>query len=493
MSFRVFLIALCVTLPGMAHADISAQPCRRVVIMTDIDNEPDDAESMVRFLTYANEFEVEGLIATTSIHLKKHPVPSRIREIIGAYAQVRKNLLLHEPGFPTAQSLLSVVSEGPDIYGMAAVGDGQTSPGAEAIIEAGDRPDPRPLWILIWGGPNTLAQALDIVRSTRSPVEVDKFVKKLRVYAISDQDDSGPWIRQNFPDLFYIVSPGMVDGGAYHMATWSGISGDHFHGRFTGADFSLVGKDWLQSNVMSKGPLGAAYPPPKYLMEGDTPSVLYLIDNGLGDPEHPNWGSWGGRYEFYQPPMKRWFLRPETRPIWTDAEDEVKGVDGGWHTNNKATVWRWRQAFQNDFAARMDWTTKTYAESNHPPVAVISGADHIIAAPGDRINLNADGSHDPDGNTLSYRWFVYGEAGAFTTSGATSGEVAKIENADQAHAVLEIPSKRIFHLGDIHVILSVTDNGAPALTRYKRLIITVQAAGETSFNPPQEVSEGRKR
>jgi hypothetical protein len=78
------------------------------------------------------------------------------------------------------------------------------------------------------------------VRRTRSAEAVARFVSKLRVYTISDQDDSGPWIRKSFPNLFYIASPGMHAGGAYHHATWTGISGDRFHGRFDGADFSIV-------------------------------------------------------------------------------------------------------------------------------------------------------------------------------------------------------------------------------------------------------------
>ena len=103
----------------------------------------------------------------------------------------------------------------------------------------------------------------------------------------------------------------------------------------------------------------------KFLMEGDSPTFMYLIDNGLGCAEHPDWGSWGGRYELYQPRTERWFIEPETRPIWTDAQDEVMGCDGSWHTSNKATIWRWREAYQNDFAARMDWTVKDYDEANH--------------------------------------------------------------------------------------------------------------------------------
>ena len=73
--------------------------------------------------------------------------------------------------------------------------------------------------------------SLHFVRETRSAAELKKFVSKLRVYTISDQDNSGPWIREQFPDLFYVASPGFHPGGAYHHATWSGISGDYFHAR----------------------------------------------------------------------------------------------------------------------------------------------------------------------------------------------------------------------------------------------------------------------
>lgn len=152
---------------------------------------------------------------------------------------------------------------------------------------------------------NVLAQALWKVRATRSEVELDKFVSRLRVYTISDQDDSAPWIRKTFPDLFYIASPGFHAGGAYHFATWSGISGDYFHGRFTGADYSIVDNPWLNEHIRCKGPLGAQYPQSKFLMEGDTPTFLYLINNGLGNPEHPNWGSWGGVTNFIHRLLKK--------------------------------------------------------------------------------------------------------------------------------------------------------------------------------------------
>jgi len=93
-------------------------------------------------------------------------------------------------------------------------------------------------------------------------------------------------------------------------------------------------------------------------MEGDTPSFLYLINNGLGSSEHPDWGSWDGRYEFYTPRTRKWFIEPETRPFWSDTEDEVLGVDGNWHQINMATDLALRSAYQNDFLCAHDWTIK---------------------------------------------------------------------------------------------------------------------------------------
>lgn len=443
----------------------------RVVILTDIENEPDDAQSMVRFLTYSNQWDVEALVATTSVHQKDKTAAYKIRQIVEAYGKVRDNLLKHEPGYPEAGYLLSVLREGRADYGMAAVGEGKDSPGSDAIIQVADREDSRPVWVLVWGGPNCLAQALWKVRATRSPVDVDKFVSKLRVYTISDQDDTGPWIRKTFQNLFYIASPGFHDGGAYHYATWSGISGDKFHGRFAGADFSIVDNPWLDKHVRSKGPLGAQYPAAKFLMEGDTPSFLNLINNGLGSSEHPDWGSWGGRYEFYTPRTRKWFLEPEIRPLWSDAEDEVLGVGGNWHTSNKATIWRWRSAYQNDFAARMDWTIKPYAEANHPPVPKLNHAGQLSAKSGERVSLSAQGSTDPDGNALSYEWIYYGEPGSLSLSNARTGAPLRIEDPNKIDAWFTAP--KVTRPETMHVILAVTDQGTPPLTRYQRVIVTI--------------------
>ena len=462
--------------PASSPAPASSKP--RVFVLTDIENEPDDAMSLVRYLVYANHFDTEGLVATTSIHQQGRVAPQRIRQIVGAYGRVRDNLEKHEPGFPPADQLLPLVSEGPPVYGLRGVGEGKDSPGSDLLIRALGRDDPRPLWVPVWGGPNVLAQALWKIRATRSAEELARAVAKLRVYAISDQDDSGPWLRTEFPGLFTIVSPGFHDGGAYHHATWSGIGGDHFHARCDGADSALVSNDWLDQAVRRKGPLGAEYPRWQYLMEGDTPSFLGLIDNGLNAPERPDWGGWGGRYELYTPRPRKWHARPETRPIWTDADDEVIGVDGRWHDDNHATIWRWREAFQNDFAARMDWTIKAPKEANHPPIPRLGHADRLTVRPGERVDLNAEGTTDPDGDSLSYQWFYYNEAGDFPLAAGHTGQPLHIENADQPRASFTVPAGGVLApgLGEMHLILAVTDRGTPRLTRYRRVIVNVVAA-----------------
>ena len=460
----------------LAKSSVQAQKKSRVFVLTDIENEPDDAMSMVRFLLYANNYDIEGLAATTSIHQQKEVATWRIQEIVEAYSKVRENLEQHESGFPTGDYLKSLITEALPEYGLKAVGEGKDSPASELLIKTVDKEDSRPLWVTVWGGPNVLAQALWKVRQTRSDDAVYKFVSKLRVYTISDQDDSGPWIRKEFPELFYIVSPGFNAGGAYHHATWSGISGDYFHARCDGADFSLVTNEWLDTHVRRKGPLGAEYPLWEYLMEGDTPSFLSLIDNGLSNPEHPEWGGWGGRYELYIPRFQKWHLYPESRAIWTDAEDEVMGIDGRWHQGNHETIWRWREAYQNDFAARMDWTIKPPEQANHPPNAKVDHETLLIAKKGDRIELSAKGSSDPDGDALSYEWFCYSEAGTFPVSSARNGQPITIHDFDQSIAWFDIPTSRVMSpgTGTIHIILAVTDHGSPRLTRYQRVIVGVK-------------------
>jgi hypothetical protein len=449
----------------------------RMIVLTDIEADPDDTQSLVRLVLYSDVIDLQGLVATTSTHKRTSVAPESIHAVLRAYARVHPNLLTHDPAYPAPASLDAVVKQGRAEYGMSGVGPGKESEGSEWIIRTLERNDDRPLWVTAWGGVNTLAQALHTLRATRSPADVDRLVAKLRVYTISDQDDAGPWIRKNFPKLFYIVTP----GGDYAAATWTGINTV-----VTGIDNATIGNKWLATHVQQgHGPLGSAYPDVAWGMEGDTPSWLGLIPNGLGDPDHPEWGGWGGRYESYRPDVPvtdpRTFIggvpiEPETRSIWTNATDDYapplfpefgRATRPGStsYRDAKATLWRWRDDVQNDFAARMDWCVKPFAEANHPPVPVLAHADRMTVHSGQGITLSAKGTSDPDGDSLSYFWFPYREAGSFRGPVKIDGA----ENADGARVVAPTVDKP----ETLHIVLRVTDKGSPPLSRYRRVIVTV--------------------
>lgn len=442
----------------------------RLVVLTDIENEPDDAQSMVRLLTYANHFEIEGLIATTSVWMRNQVADWRIHEIVDAYSKIKSNLEIHESGYPEAQDLKKLIKKGRSEFGMSGVGEDKDSEGSDWLIKVLEKENEKPVWISVWGGANVLAQALWRMKREKPPHALTRIIQKMRVYTISDQDNSGPWIRRNFADLFYIVSPGYEEngGGQYHFATWSGISGDKFHGRFDGPDFDLVDNPWLDQNIRNNhGPLGAEHPHTEYLMEGDTPSFLGLIQNGLNDPEHPNYGGWGGRYELYIPPFKKYMHEPEIRPIWTNAVDEVfSEITKRNHTSNHATIWRWRQAYQHDFAARIDWSnTPKYRDANHPPVANLDHKNEIIVRSGQTVKLDATGSSDPDGDKLNYNWVYYREVGTLNAYG--------LEIKDQNSKTATFVAPEVESAKSAHFILEVTDDGSPSLTRYQRVIVNV--------------------
>lgn len=111
---------------------VSAQQIikNRLIVLSDIEADPDDSQSLLRLLLYSNQIEIEGLNATTSVHQKSRVAPETIMKIIDGYNKVQPNLLKHEPGYPTAQTLLAVVKQGLPLYGKEAVGKGKHSTGA---------------------------------------------------------------------------------------------------------------------------------------------------------------------------------------------------------------------------------------------------------------------------------------------------------------------------------------------------------------------------
>ncbi len=474
MRAVLFLIMLTIILSSQSLFAQEIQK-QRVIILTDIEADPDDTQSLVRLLLYSNQIDIKGLIATTSCWHRDMVNPESIEKVILAYGKVYANLIRHESGFPSADALLKLVKSGLPKYGMLGVGDGKDSEGSDWIIRILEEKDERPLWISVWGGVNTLAQALYKIRKSTTEANATKLISKLRIYAISDQDDSGIWIRNNFLDLFYIVSP----GDHYDSATWTGINTF-----VNGLNNDKISNTWIAQNIQQgHGPLGAAYPDVAWGVEGDTPSFLSLIPNGLNAAEHPDWGGWGGRYELYKPDfslIKKGgsivVIAPETRKIWTNAKDNYTPYIHGEYgravikdtvsfSDDKVTLWRWRDDFQNDFAARMDWCTKSYQDANHPPVPVLGHSGEMTVESGEGFALDASGSTDPDGDNLSYLWFNYPEAGSCK-------EKMQIEGAENSHGAYVIAPK-VVKKETSHLILKVTDKGNPQLSRYKRIIVTI--------------------
>jgi Protein of unknown function (DUF1593) len=240
---------------------------------------------------------------------------------------------------------------------------------------------------------------------------------------------------------------------------------------------------WRPMNGLT---LGAAYPKFAFIMEGDTPSFLGLIPNGVNAPENPNWGGWGGRYIWRQP-------YGETHPIWTQGGDLFRRVTSAdtvnGHTSDQATIWRWRQAYQNDFAARMDWTVKPYKAANHPPEVTVTTSVAITPQGTQTMTLVAS-ARDPDGNKLTYHWFPYPEAGAH--EGVNLADVTVQGNGPRATVTAISPCRKAWIDGLVpckgsgfaHIILAVTDNGTPALTRYRRVVFEVKSKeGLADQNP----------
>jgi len=445
---------LAFTLLFLLTISLGAADKPRLLVTTDIGGDPDDCQSLVRLLMYSNEFEIEGLIASASGtpgELGEAVTrPDMIRQRVKTYGKVLDNLRVHDSDYPDTSTLLNCIKSGNKNRGKDYIGKGHDSEASEFIISVVDKNDPRPLNIAIWGGQTDLAQALWRVRQERSPEELAEFINKIRVYDIADQDGLFSWIHDEFPDVWYILNKAPKDQDKRDAV---------FRGMYLGGNEDLTSKTWLRAHIsQNHGPLGALYPdeglwtapnPHSALKEGDTPSWFYFLRTGLNDPLHPEWGGWGGRFREVEPGLFR------------DAKDAVSDTKSA-----RATVWRWRQDFQNHFAARMDWCIDApYA--NHAPNAVVNGDSTIDAlklavAPGETIYLNAGQSGDPDGDELNFHWWIYPEPGTYP-------DVMKITDPNQIELSLETPDdlgKKSFH-----VILKVTDDGEPALTSYRRILI----------------------
>ena len=113
----------------------------------------------------------------------------------------------------------------------------------------------------------------------------------------------------------------------------------------------------------------------------------------------------------------------------------------------------------------MDWTIKSVAEANHAPVPRMRHSEAISVQAGSRFVLDAGGSSDPDGDSLSYRWYHYPEPGSWKTP-------IEMEGADNLYRRAFVAPK-VTKRETAHFVLEVTDKGSPPLTRYRRVIVTI--------------------
>ncbi len=126
-------------------------------------SDPDDLQSMVRFLLYANEFDIEGLIASSATAANIAD-KQNILDMLDLYAQIEGKLRNADPEYPTAEELRSVTFEGrTGTYGRSIehnLGEGKDSEASDAIIRIVDKDDDRPVWFCFWGDCSNLAQAI---------------------------------------------------------------------------------------------------------------------------------------------------------------------------------------------------------------------------------------------------------------------------------------------------------------------------------------------
>ena len=433
----------------------------RVLIETDAGGDPDDEQSLVRFLLYSNEWDVEGIISNRPVARdRENRNPERtglgiIQRLVKAYGECYPNLVRHDPRYPKPEVLLRRTVAGYD----------DSDDGVKLIIAAVDRDDPRPLWYSDWGsdrgsGTVNLKRVLDKVLAERGPKGYARFKDRLRLVSYDQFGEHTTKLTPPFRLWVNTFQPPLEGKRWYH--------------RFSALTATAGGFDLNRDMLTGHGPLGALYPtntthPQK---EGDTMTFLYLVPTGMNNPEQPIWGSWAGRYGRDENHADRPYYWANVADTWQDSTDRDN------------TLKRWAVHLQNDFKARLDWCVTDFARANHPPVARVRGRLARTAASGERVVLAARDSTDPDKHRLKFDWIVYPEPGSYR------GPVPTIHDASSPGAWFIAP--QVDSTQTLHIILTVTDEGSPPLTRYERVIVTVRprAAGRGAYFPPPDAEGG---
>ena len=413
----------------------------RVIVTTD--GEIDDRCSMIRFLLYTNEWDVEGLIHSSSkfhwIGDENHhrhdwePVSWLDRQL-DAYAACYDKLKQHDANFPTADYLRSRVFVGNIAYEGEM--DAET-PGSDHIVDILLEEDPTEVWLQAWGGSNTIARALKTIKE-KHPERVADVVAKARLYLIAEQDNTlRKYILPEWPELQVLLSDWESFGAIAYG--WSKYQ--------TKESKPYFKQEWMTSHILKDhGPLNSMYEHKenRFRSEGDSPAFLHIVPNGLRSHEHPGFGGWGGR-----------FIRESEFWITEDKKE-----------SNPHSIVRWSIDLQQDWVARADWCVKNYDDANHPPKVNLSTTTALTAKTGEELKLDVSGSTDSDGDQLAFDWFYHREASQSQTA-------ASVENADSAKASVTIPREAVSR-DTLHFVCRVSDDGQPALTRYARVIVTVE-------------------
>lgn len=486
----------------------------RTVITTD--GEVDDMNSVIRFMLYANEVDLAGIVLTSSTYHyagdeKAGIKPFRwtgtewLQDFIGRYEKIYPNLNVHAKGFPKPDYLRSVSKIG----NIKNVGEmDEVTEGSEFLKKLFLDNDSRKLYVQTWGGTNTTARALKSIEeqygNTKEWKAIQKKINdKLVIYIILNQDDSyGKYIAQKWPNIKIINDI----SNFWHFAyAWK------FH---TDKVNSLLQGDWMYKNIKAghgdlldkyalmgdgnylKGELdeeqrgtdsylekNPQYKKYDFISEGDSPSFLYLINNGLRSLEDPTYGGWGGRFGVV------------SDKLWQNNVLDYDPYTGQYEA--EYSLMRWFDDIQNDFAARADWCiAKTYKEANHAPVVKVKEGIDLKAKAGETLTLHAQGQ-DPDGDKLSYKWWRYAEADTYEDSKVQKNETIynkayglvlgitrkpakdeivdsiELKGKDTAAVTFMVPKDA--KSGDtIHIIAEVKDDGKFGLKQYERVIIKIK-------------------